>query len=105
MINSFGEVLCQGGRDISFSEPELKEDYTGGVDPKVAESHHKKYLPIAIEKALEGIDTNNVEAVAVTLGPGQVGGLSIGLELALVSFYYSNSFLLFLWLCRSWETA
>ena len=95
VINSFGEVLCQGGRDVSFSEPELTEDYTGGVDPRVAETHHKKYLPIAIEKALESIDTSNVEAVAVTLGPGQVGGLNVGLDLALVSFITPISFFIF----------
>ena len=33
VMNSFGEVLCQGGRDVSFTEPALKEGYAGGVDP------------------------------------------------------------------------
>ena len=42
-------------------------------------------MPLAIEKAMEGIDTNNIEAVAVTIGPGQVMGLNIGLNLAMVS--------------------
>lgn len=69
-MNSFGEVLCPGGRDISFSEPDHKEEYAGGVDPKDAAAHHKKYLPIAISKAMESVDPSNLEAVAVTLGPG-----------------------------------
>ena len=48
------------------------------IDPMRAEKHHKENLPFAIERALAGSNPQNLKAIAVTLGPGQIASLNVG---------------------------
>ena len=49
LVNSYGELFS---KNIRYTQPALSEEFNGGVDPKRAEEHHKKWLPIAIEEAM-----------------------------------------------------
>lgn len=56
----------------------------GGVVPEVASRAHLEAMQPAIEKALQdsGIKLNDLDAVAVTAGPGLVGALLVGVAAA-----------------------
>ena len=52
----------------------------GGVVPEVASRAHLEAMPATIRRALDtaGITLNDVDAIAVTAGPGLVGALLVG---------------------------
>jgi tRNA N6-adenosine threonylcarbamoyltransferase len=56
----------------------------GGVVPEVASRHHLELAVPAIEAALEeaNVSLDEIEAVAVTAGPGLIGALLIGVSTA-----------------------
>lgn len=56
----------------------------GGVVPEVASRHHVEEITIIIDDALKesGISYDDIDAVAVTYGPGLVGSLLIGVTAA-----------------------
>lgn len=56
----------------------------GGVVPEIASREHLKNLPIILEQAIEsaGIDRGEIDAIAVTRGPGLKGCLLIGIGVA-----------------------
>lgn len=56
----------------------------GGVVPEVASRHHVEVITACIEEALKEaeIKADDVDAVAVTYGPGLVGALLVGLSAA-----------------------
>ncbi|MDQ0247874.1 N6-L-threonylcarbamoyladenine synthase [Bacillus fengqiuensis] len=56
----------------------------GGVVPEIASRHHVEQITLVIEEALRQakITFNEVDAVAVTEGPGLVGALLIGVNAA-----------------------
>ncbi|WP_342526293.1 tRNA (adenosine(37)-N6)-threonylcarbamoyltransferase complex transferase subunit TsaD [Chryseomicrobium sp. FSL W7-1435] len=56
----------------------------GGVVPEVASRHHVEQITLVIEEALEraGLTPKELDAVAVTEGPGLVGALLIGIQAA-----------------------
>ncbi|GIM29629.1 tRNA N6-adenosine threonylcarbamoyltransferase [Clostridium polyendosporum] len=56
----------------------------GGVVPEVASRKHIEVINAVVEEALEkaGITINDIDAVAVTYGPGLVGALLVGLQYA-----------------------
>lgn len=56
----------------------------GGVVPEVASRHHVEIITACIEEALQeaAIEATDVDAVAVTYGPGLVGALLVGLSAA-----------------------
>ncbi|REB10951.1 tRNA (adenosine(37)-N6)-threonylcarbamoyltransferase complex transferase subunit TsaD [Sporosarcina sp. BI001-red] len=64
----------------------------GGVVPEIASRHHVEEITVVIEKALEdaGLSPNQLDAVAVTEGPGLVGALLIGINAA-KAFAFANS--------------
>ena len=63
----------------------------GGVVPEVASRHHVEQITICIEEALAEADVSakDLNAVAVTYGPGLVGALLIGLSAA-KAFAWAN---------------
>ena len=69
LMDSFGQVR---GKDVRYTQPDVSEEFNGGVDPKKAEKHHQEYLPRAVEEAMEGQDASKLRAIAVTQGPGQI---------------------------------
>lgn len=69
LVNSFG-TLCSENVKYSLGS-ELVDDM--GVDPKKAEKHHIKHLPLAIEKAMSDLKSDQkLKGIAVTIGPGQI---------------------------------
>ena len=56
----------------------------GGIVPEVASRHHIEQITILVEKALADaqVSYEDLDAVAVTYGPGLVGSLLIGLTAA-----------------------
>lgn len=64
----------------------------GGVVPEIASRHHVEQITICMQEALEeaGISIHDLDAVAVTYGPGLVGALLIGLSAA-KAFAFAHS--------------
>ena len=56
----------------------------GGVVPEVASRHHVEVVTLCIKDALSeaGISAEQLDAVAVTYGPGLVGALLVGMAAA-----------------------
>jgi N6-L-threonylcarbamoyladenine synthase len=79
LVTRDGELVA----NVVSSQAELHAPY-GGVVPEVASRHHLELILPAVRRALEEGDTRleDVEAVAVTQGPGLVGALLIGVSAA-----------------------
>lgn len=56
----------------------------GGVVPEIASRHHVEQITIVIEEAMKkaGVEFKDLDAIAVTEGPGLVGALLIGVNAA-----------------------
>lgn len=56
----------------------------GGVVPEIASRHHVEQITIVLEEALlqAGVSYEDIDAIAVTEGPGLVGALLIGVNAA-----------------------
>ncbi len=69
--------------NVVLSQIEIHEKF-GGVVPEIAARHHLKNLPVIYQKAIERarIDLSKIDAVAVTIGPGLVGALLVGISFA-----------------------
>ena len=54
----------------------------GGVVPEVASRHHVEGITATIQESLEtaNVSMNDVNAIAVTQGPGLIGALLIGIN-------------------------
>ena len=63
----------------------------GGVVPEIASRHHVEQITIVIEEALKqaNMTPTELDAVAVTEGPGLVGALLIGINAA-KAFAFAN---------------
>jgi len=69
--------------NIVSSQVEIHARF-GGIVPEIASRNHLKNLPIVYRKALKTaeVDPHDLDAVAVTQGPGLVGALLVGLSFA-----------------------
>ena len=69
--------------NIIFSQAEIHAPY-GGVVPEVAARSHIEVIIPVIDKAFEesGLGWDNIDAIAVTKGPGLIGSLIIGVMTA-----------------------
>jgi N6-L-threonylcarbamoyladenine synthase len=80
-------AIIKNGREIAAnvvaSQIESHKRF-GGVVPEIASRHHVEQITIVMEEALKqaGITMAEVDAVAVTEGPGLVGALLIGVNAA-----------------------
>src|SRR5205814_2749932 len=79
-------VVTPGGQicsNIVSSQAELHAKY-GGVVPEVASRRHLELVSPVIREALEqsGATLDDVDTVAVTVGPGLIGALLVGLSAA-----------------------
>ena len=63
---------------------EILHEAYGGVVPEIAARAHAEQLDIAVEKALvqSDIKLEHVDAIAVTSGPGLIGGVVSGVMCA-----------------------
>ena len=80
-------AVCLDGREvlsnIISSQIEIHKLY-GGVVPEIASRHHLDNVNPVVDQALEeaGLSMDEIDAIAVTYGPGLVGALLIGLATA-----------------------
>ena len=79
-------VLESGGRHAlsNVVHTQTEHERYGGVVPEVASRAHLERLDAVVEKALAnaGVDLDEVERVAVTVRPGLIGALLVGLSAA-----------------------
>ena len=80
-------AVIKGGRTILssviFSQIQLHVPY-GGVVPEIASRSHIEQIDMVVNKALESahVGLKDLDAVAVTQGPGLVGALLVGVSYA-----------------------
>ena len=78
-------VICDGQllSNIVSSQIEVHRKY-GGVMPEIASRLHAENISIVIKEAMETaqIKFEDLDAVAVTRGPGLIGALHVGLQAA-----------------------
>ena len=79
-------VVVNGRRVLSnviFSQIDLHKLY-GGVVPEIASRKHIEKINQVIQEALDQADTtlDDLDAIAVTYGPGLVGALLVGVSAA-----------------------
>ena len=78
--------MLDGGRILSNTISSQAEAHArfGGVVPEVASRHHLELAIPVVEDALAeaGASLEEVEAVAVTVGPGLIGALLVGVSTA-----------------------
>ena len=69
--------------DVVFTQAQLHAPY-GGVVPEIASRDHLRQIVPVIERALEEaqVTWSEIDAIAVTSGPGLVGSLLVGVEVA-----------------------
>jgi len=79
--------LVMGGNDVLSSvvssQIDLHAQY-GGVVPEIASRAHLETLNPVIARAIveAGIDESRIDAIAVTIGPGLIGALLVGVSAA-----------------------
>jgi len=69
--------------NVVSSQARIHEKY-GGVVPELASRHHVENIDIVLDLALKeaSVKLSDLEAVAVTRGPGLVGSLLVGISVA-----------------------
>ncbi len=88
-------IVLNGTKEIATtisSQIDIHKEY-GGVVPEIASREHVKNITIIIEECLEKakMDIKDIDAIAITYGPGLIGSLLIGLEAAkTLSFIYNK---------------
>ena len=77
---------------VTSSQIDIHKNY-GGVVPEIASRQHVKNITIVLEECLEKakMTMEDIDAIAITYGPGLIGSLLIGLEAAkTLSFIYNK---------------
>lgn len=77
---------------IISSQIDIHKSY-GGVVPEIASREHVKNITIVLEECLEkaNMTMEQIDAIAITYGPGLIGSLLVGLEAAkTLSFIYNK---------------
>lgn len=77
--------------NVVSSQIDVHKKY-GGVVPEIASRHHTKNIGLVLDEALDaaGIKLEELCAVAVTIGPGLVGALLVGVSFAKALAYTLN---------------
>ena len=88
-------IIKNGTEEISTvisSQIDIHKDY-GGVVPEIASRNHVKNITIVLEECLEkaNMTMDEIDAIAITYGPGLIGSLLVGLEAAkTLAFIYNK---------------
>lgn len=88
-------IVKNGYEELStviLSQIDIHKNY-GGVVPEIASRQHVKNITMVIEECLEkaNMKMEEIDAIAVTYGPGLIGSLLIGLEAAkTLAFIYNK---------------
>lgn len=79
IVTSTGDILAS----VVHSQTELHAAF-GGVVPEIAARAHAEKLDLCVEQALDeaGISFRELDAIAVTAGPGLIGGVMSGVMCA-----------------------
>ena len=83
---------CSEIATIISSRIDIHKDY-GGVVPEIASRNHVKNVTFVIEECLEkaNMSMDEIDAIAITYGPGLIGSLLVGVEAAkTLSFIYDK---------------
>ena len=83
---------CSEIATIISSQIDIHKDY-GGVVPEIASRNHVKNVTFVIEECLEkaNMSMDEIDAIAITYGPGLIGSLLVGVEAAkTLSFIYEK---------------
>ncbi|MDN6195578.1 MAG: tRNA (adenosine(37)-N6)-threonylcarbamoyltransferase complex transferase subunit TsaD, partial [Atopostipes suicloacalis] len=75
-----GDTICS---NIVASQINSHKRF-GGVVPEIASRHHMEYMTLIVEEAMKeaGVEFSDLDALAVTEGPGLVGALLVGVNAA-----------------------
>ena len=88
-------IIKDGQKEIStvvLSQMDTHANY-GGVVPEIASRMHVENITIVIDEALKkaNMKMEEIDAIAVTYGPGLIGSLLVGLMAAkTLSFIYNK---------------
>ena len=87
-------IVKNGTEEIATvisSQIDIHKDF-GGVVPEIASRHHVKNITMVLEECLEkaNMTMDDIDAIAVTYGPGLIGSLLIGLEAAKTLAFVHN---------------
>ena len=79
-------IIKNGKIDVStviLSQIDIHKNY-GGVVPEIASRNHVKMITVVFEECLKkaNLTMNDIDAIAVTYGPGLNGSLLVGIEAA-----------------------
>ena len=76
---------------VISSQIDVHKDF-GGVVPEIASRHHVKNVTMVLEECLEkaNMTMDDIDAIAITYGPGLIGSLLIGLEAAKTLAFVHN---------------
>jgi len=80
-----GVALCSDFKILSsFTKTQSIHQQYGGVVPEIASREHEKYLPSITRKVLKDANKSfkDIDAIAVTNGPGLMGSLLSGISYA-----------------------
>jgi N6-L-threonylcarbamoyladenine synthase len=80
-----GVAICSDFKILSsFTKTQSIHQQFGGVVPEIASREHEKYLPRITKKVLKdaNIKFKDIDAIAVTNGPGLMGSLLSGISFA-----------------------
>jgi N6-L-threonylcarbamoyladenine synthase len=83
---------CEEIATIISSQIDIHKDY-GGVVPEIASRNHVKNITFVIEECLDkaNMSMDDIDAIAITYGPGLIGSLLVGVEAAkTLSFIYDK---------------
>jgi N6-L-threonylcarbamoyladenine synthase len=82
-----GVAVVVGGRRIEANQVATQvalHAATGGIVPEVAARHQLRWIVPTLEAAFEqaAVEWSDIDAVAVTYGPGRIGSLLVGVNVA-----------------------
>lgn len=87
-------IVKNGTEEIATvisSQIDIHKNY-GGVVPEIASRHHVKNITMVLQECLEkaNMTMDDIDAIAITYGPGLIGSLLIGLEAAKTLSFIHN---------------
>jgi len=87
-------IVKNGTEEIATStstQIDIHKDY-GGVVPEIASRHHVKNVTMVLEDCFDkaNMTMDDIDAIAITYGPGLIGSLLIGLETAKTLAFVHN---------------
>ena len=80
VVSDAGQILS----NVVVGQDDMHAAF-GGVVPEIAARAHTEKLDVAVETALAraGVSLSDISAIAVTAGPGLIGGVVSGVTFAL----------------------